>query len=55
MSPKNLAEEHWKWIKELLHLLGITHVNTDVVAYLYTTAMIHGYKHALEGEEEEDG
>ncbi len=40
-DPEKLAEEHWKWLEGML-------------GYLYKTAFIHGYIHALEAENKQD-
>lgn len=54
---KQLAEEHWRFIEELLtayrgslELNGIkpNTVSLECCHYLYVQAMVHGYKHALE-------
>ena len=46
--PKQLANDHWSYIKELL----LTHSHTDqeikVIGFHYKTAFEHGYKHAIE-------
>ena len=53
----DMAEEHWKWVEGLLrHALPVQNakLNMDIrevyllMEYLYTTAFIHGWKHALE-------
>ena len=49
MRFKEEAYEHWKWTEGLLHAMD--HYDQDVVEvmrYLYTTAMVHGYKHGVE-------
>ncbi len=41
---RNLANEHWKWIEELLISIGIS-LPMPLCKFLYTTAFIHGLKH----------
>lgn len=52
---KDDVEKHWKWVEGILditvskdmdfnEMMGLCH-------YLYTTAMIHGYKHGVENSE----
>jgi len=51
-DPKKLAEEHWEWTKGLLALVawGMEEEQLlKLVGYLYKTAMVHGYKHGVEG------
>jgi len=49
-TPKDLANEHWKWVEGLLDLLKYEDIDFDMLTneYLYTTAFIHGYKHGYE-------
>lgn len=44
---KKIAELHWEWVEPLLK----PHYTPEVLAtmkYLYSTAMIHGWKHREE-------
>jgi len=55
-TPKELADQHWTWVEGLLDSLpgdGLFGIAT--MEYLYTTAMIHGYKHGYEGAMREKG
>ena len=45
---KELAEDHWKWAGGLLARLDGSAIELVIAKYLYETAFIHGYKHALE-------
>ena len=43
-----MAEEHWNWVNDLLKTLTPDTVLTvETVQYLYKTALIHGYGHAV--------
>ena len=42
---KELANDHWEWLGGLFDRLGI---EDSIGKYLYKTAFIHGYKHAIE-------
>ena len=42
-TPEQLADEHWSWLHPVLELTGV--VEIELIKYLFTTAMIHGYKH----------
>ena len=45
---KKMAEEHWNWIDGLLKTLPPDTVLTvETVQYLYETATVHGYGHAV--------
>lgn len=50
---KEQAEQHWKWVKGLLDVAISEQFEYEEMVglcrYLYTTAMIHGYKHGREG------
>ena len=47
-TPVTLADEHWKWVQGVFDSAGVDMLSLNVVGYLYKTAMIHGYKHAIE-------
>ena len=50
-TPEELADEHWEWIEGLLGSLPYDLLDVGVITleYLYKTAFIHGYKHAIKG------
>ena len=51
-TPEQLAVEHWEWLEPVLEL---THTeNRDLIQYLFTTAMIHGFGHGYEVCESEE-
>ncbi len=56
-TPEELAREHWEYIGGLLAFFvhdGLKGENLyDFAEYLYTTAMIHGYKHSQDAKEEQ--
>ena len=41
---KKLAELHWLYTAKIMELAG--HQPTEIEHYLYTQAMVHGYKHS---------
>jgi len=45
---EELAEPHWGYIRGLMESTGVDQKIIDACAYVYITAFIHGYKHALE-------
>jgi len=45
---KELIEEHWKYIENLLRAHNTTTCDMKGIEYHYKTAFMHGYKHALE-------
>lgn len=45
---ESLAEAHWSYIMGLMESTGVDQKIIDACAYVYITAFIHGYKHALE-------
>lgn len=44
----DLAEDHWKYIEELLWAHGEKVGNIDIAKFHYKEAFKHGYKHAWE-------
>ena len=49
-KAKNLAEEHWKYVKTVI-LNSEPNINTkivDIIGFHYITAFVHGYKHGKE-------
>jgi len=47
-----LAQNHWSWVEGFQKSLG-TQFSTASTKYLYKTAFLHGYKHAIEELEKE--
>lgn len=47
---RQLAERHWMWVEPLL-LPHYDQIAITTMKYLYTTAMIHGYKHRKKEEQ----
>ena len=45
---KKLADEHWKWLEELLKTMNTQEYYLDTLEYIYKTAFIHGAKHQRE-------
>ena len=47
-----IAEKHWKWIEGLWESLpGDSTFGISTTEYLYKTAFVHGYKHAVQDME----
>ena len=47
---KKMCDEHWSYIRKLV-VMHDEHLDpkiVDKIGYHYTTAMYHGYKHAVE-------
>ena len=42
---KELTQEHWKYIEDVLINHGIPDSELERIGFHYRTAMIHGYKH----------
>ena len=52
---KNLAKKHWEWVEGLLDSMPLMKINDiSMLKYLYTTAFVHGYKHATQQLDEAD-
>lgn len=49
--PEILANEHWKYVKELLDAHCEDDENIERIGFHYKTAFIHGYKHGREDYE----
>lgn len=45
---KQLAEEHWAYLEQVLQVADVTNTDIDIIGFHYKTAMVHGYKHAWE-------
>ena len=45
---KQLADQHWEWLGELLRLYSKDNPEMKVFEYLYKTAATHFYKHGWE-------
>ena len=48
MTPEELADAHWEYLKERLKIHGEYGSAIELIEYHYKTAMIHGYKHGQE-------
>ena len=48
IRAKKLAEEHWRYVGDLLLTHGEPEHNVNVIGWHYKAAFIHGYKHAME-------
>ena len=42
---KELAEQHWKYIKSLLVNHSVNPAEIEIIGFHYKTAFLHGYKH----------
>jgi len=52
---EKLANKHWNWIEGLLDSLPDGEVfGIETTEYLYKTAFIHGYKHAIQPDVQPD-
>ena len=51
---KELAEQHWDYIRELLETHNVPGQEIEIIGFHYKTAMVHGYKHALEDSKTEE-
>jgi hypothetical protein len=47
-TGKELAEEHWTYVKKILELHGTDKKSIELIGFHYNAAFIHGYKHAKE-------
>ncbi len=47
---ENLAEDHWEWIAGLLKTDSSSRLTIESAKYLYTSAFIHGWKHAMKSK-----
>jgi len=51
---EKMAQDHWNWVKGLLKTFPPdTVITIETVRYLYETATVHGYGHAVIDFEEE--
>ena len=56
LAREQQAREHWEFIGKIFEILP--HLNLskteyiDLYKYLYTTAMVHGFKHGVESVNE---
>lgn len=49
-SAKQIADEHWDFIKQLLETHGENPEIIQKIGFHYKTALIHGYGHGKEAE-----
>lgn len=47
-KSKQLACEHWAYVKQLLLTHGVSIEQVNIIGFHYKTAFIHGYKHGQE-------
>lgn len=47
-DAKKLAEEHWKYVEELLRTHGQSEEMIKIVKFHYVSAMVHGVGHGYE-------
>lgn len=47
-KAKQLADEHWEYVKSLLKIHGETLAVIEKIGFHYKSAMIHGYGHGEE-------
>lgn len=45
---EDLAQEHWDYIRDTLKVHGESDDVIEKIGWHYTTAFVHGYKHAIE-------
>lgn len=50
---KLLADQHWKYVRELLLAHGLGGEEVGIAEYHYLSAFRHGYKHAMEDAADE--
>lgn len=50
-KAKQLACEHWAYIKQLLLTHGVPIEQVNIIGFHYKSAFVHGYKH---GQEDKD-
>lgn len=46
-EAEKLADEHWEWLGKVF-ALSKNIQNIELTEYLYKTAFVHGYKHAMD-------
>lgn len=52
---KEIADKHWRWIEGLFESIDDTVIGISAVEYLYKTAFYHGWKHALQSNQNKGG
>ena len=53
-TAAELAEAHWEYVESVLRAHGVEDEATEVYAFHYKTAFIHGYKHGAESMSDKD-
>ena len=48
---EELANDHWEWLESILLANETKTLQIEAVELIYTSAFIHGWKHALEEQE----
>ena len=51
---EKLASEHWGYVEKLLAVHKIPENTIELVGHHYISAMVHGYKHAIEDEQRKE-
>jgi len=49
---KELADQHWKYIKNLLLIHKVESPELITIGFHYKSALIHGYKHGWDDAQE---
>lgn len=50
-----LASDHWRYLQSVLVAHGVAERDQDLCGHHYRTAFVHGYKHGVEGMQNEQG
>jgi hypothetical protein len=48
------AEKHWQYVKSVIeqHNKNLDSAIIDIIGFHYITAMVHGYKHGIQDNQE---
>jgi 1,6-anhydro-N-acetylmuramate kinase len=52
--PKQLAADHWDYVKSILETHGEEPENIKVIGFHYRSSFQHGFKHGVEFKNESD-
>jgi len=47
-TAEKLADQHWKYIRQVLETHGAAGDEIARIGFHYLTAFVHGYKHGME-------
>ena len=50
MEARELAENHWEYIKSVLETHGVSDREIELIEFHYVTSFVHGVKHGREDE-----